>query len=289
MKKKSVIKIIFNVLIFLTAIALLSVATKHDLEISHKLSGKNLAFGRLFAVIGEYPAYFALIFSTFVFYANSLHKKMKYIKIYKVLALIAVFLSFFIFAKMSHKEVEVPNETLLALSSGVIGALFVMAIAKISRKDIIEKLVKFAVFTLVVMAVSFVIIRVMKYTWSRVRYRDMIAQGNNFEAFTQWFSINGFSSLKTKATSFPSGHSASAANIFIIAALSNHFKSLKKYKWILYIVSFVFTILTAISRIIVNAHFLSDVIVGAGISYLVYILFNYIFFFKKDIREQLMR
>ena len=70
--------------------------------------------------------------------------------------------------------------------------------------------------------------------------------------------------------SFPSGHTASAAMIFTIASLPVFLgfegKKYLKYRIALWSVAAAFTLIVAVSRLIMGAHYLSDVSAGAVIS-----------------------
>lgn len=75
-----------------------------------------------------------------------------------------------------------------------------------------------------------------------------------------------------------SGHTASACNIFIFVVL---FKGKRRY--IANIIALLFVVLTMFSRIVVNAHFLSDVLIGGLVSYLCYYTIRKVFERKKSI------
>ena len=62
--------------------------------------------------------------------------------------------------------------------------------------------------------------------------------------------------------SFPSGHTSAAGLSIALVLLPDLFEKLKKYKVWFYVAPITYTLLVALSRIIVKAHFLSDVLAG---------------------------
>ena len=117
---------------------------------------------------------------------------------------------------------------------------------------------KRAAFALLVFAVIMVAVHIMKGIWGRVRFRDM---NGSYELYTPWFIIVRGSS----GTSFPSGHTASAAMtallIFVLPVSSRWTRNL------LALASVLYTLAVAYSRVIVGAHFFTDTLFALGITY----------------------
>ncbi|ALD66096.1 phosphatase PAP2 family protein [Spiroplasma cantharicola] len=109
-----------------------------------------------------------------------------------------------------------------------------------------KKALKASIFIILL----FISIQLLKIIFGRNRPEDVIVQKENF----QWlFQIN-FS--KVRGSSFPSGHTAAAgAMLSFIYFLEGK----KIWKKIIIIFIWVFIILTAISRILMSKHFLTDV------------------------------
>ena len=102
---------------------------------------------------------------------------------------------------------------------------------------------------------SLACVEILKYTWGRVRFRDL---SPDYNEFTKLFHINGLTGHK----SFPSGHTNAGTNILLVALLVPRFTD---KKWIKYLVSslcFAYIATLAISRIVVSAHYASDVLCG---------------------------
>ncbi len=108
-----------------------------------------------------------------------------------------------------------------------------------------------------------VIIQPLKIFWGRIRFRDL---AENYSNFTAWYIPNGI----TGNQSFPSGHAAMG---FILMALFIFIMDKSFFKRIFFnaiIISY--AIAVCISRIIVGAHYTSDVLFGAMIMIISYLL-----------------
>jgi len=123
-----------------------------------------------------------------------------------------------------------------------------------------------------------ILVNLIKFGWSRVRYRDLL---ESTSAFTAWFIPNGFTG-NTEFTSFPSGHVANASMILFITLLPNVYPRLHKYKTLLLSSSIIWIVLIMVSRIIMGAHFLSDTIIGFWITFFCLIVYQSVFKIKKE-------
>ena len=149
-------------------------------------------------------------------------------------------------------------------------------------------LFKFAIFAITYLLVALLVNQVLKTIWHRMRFRDMLKENalghDGFSNFTPWFTPD-MSRVELSDSyhysSFPSGHSSSAVHIFILCTLYKILPSWQEKKWLKYVVyggCAAFVLLTMISRICDDAHFLSDVIAGASISFIIYKVVEYIYF-----------
>lgn len=104
------------------------------------------------------------------------------------------------------------------------------------------------------------LVSAMKGLWGRVRFRDM---EEPFEKFTAWYVINGFNG----SHSFPSGHTAGAGVSYQLMLLPFASEKCREHKTALFFIAFGFTSLVAFTRLVMGAHYLSDVTVGGTISF----------------------
>ena len=276
---------ILNAAVFACFIALMAVATKFDLQINHALSDGDSFFADLFALIGEYPAYFAVpVGGAIVFFNAPLFKKKQQRVLILIVGCLAVFGGWFFFLYAGTKLVEPPH--LVGLS--VVGAVGIGAttlwVGSLVKTETMNKLFKYGVFLIVFTLVTLAVIQTSKNIFCRMRYRDMLAEGN-FEGFTPWYEINlgrVDPNPDYHYTSFPSGHTSSAAHVFVLCVLCDMYPALnKKTVRVAFNAScFVFTAVVAVARIVDDAHFLSDVLVGGYVTYLICVLCRYVFFGK---------
>ena len=102
----------------------------------------------------------------------------------------------------------------------------------------------------------------LKIFWGRIRFRDL---AENYSNFTPWYYPNGI----TGNQSFPSGH---AAMSFMMIAMFIFFMDKPFYKRIILkglIISWGLVVCT--SRVVIGAHFTSDVLFGAMIIIVTYL------------------
>lgn len=110
-----------------------------------------------------------------------------------------------------------------------------------------------------------VVVTGIKFSWGRVRYRDLV---DNLALFTPWFKPMGI----TGHQSFPSGHSANTMILIWLSLLPSFIPKLKNKATLFGLLGFIFSIIVMFSRIVVGAHFLTDTAMGAIISMLIFYL-----------------
>lgn len=124
-----------------------------------------------------------------------------------------------------------------------------------------------AIAGIAVMAVQLLAVEGMKYLWGRVRFRDLLAAGS-YDAFTPWYVINGINGNK----SFPSGHTAGAAMSFLAMLLPYVSKKAYEHRQLCFILPFLYTCVVAVTRLVMGAHYLSDVAMGGAVGLLTVII-----------------
>ena len=108
-----------------------------------------------------------------------------------------------------------------------------------------------------------VCIQAIKYIWGRVRFRELDAA---FSQFTPWYLPQGF----TGFDSFPSGHAAMGWMLLPLLILL-----INKQQWVKVFVFFLILhwgIVLASSRVVVGAHYASDVLFGSFFIIVIFLL-----------------
>jgi len=154
---------------------------------------------------------------------------------------------------------------------------------KNKRETSLKRFEIFLIFASIVCVISSLFtVNVVKYLWGRVRYREMVAEKDVFfEAFTAWYRPNGFSLHGHH--SFPSGHTCSATNLLVLLALDEVFPDSEKHKKTVTFLVFFYIFIMAYSRLVLGAHFLSDVTGGFAIGLVTYAVARYLYFDKSRV------
>ena len=252
-KQKSI-----NLFVILILSLSLVIFTFFDLAVSDYLYNQNSNFAKIFEVLGGLPGWLiAPLFMLCLFW------RFKDIRIKIAAAVLLPAVSFFWINSilsafyLSNTAFYLILLALIAISSFTLIILF---------KNIDEKTLKI-LFIILLSAGIFVladtiIVQIIKLFWGRVRYYDLN------DNFTHWFLPRGI----TNDTSFPSGHTSSACALFNVILLCKYFKIPKIVKIILLIASMAFIVLAAVSRIVIGAHYATDVIFSILLAYILFLI-----------------
>ncbi len=129
---------------------------------------------------------------------------------------------------------------------------------KFSKKSILFSRISFKMF----FYGNILFVSLLKIFWGRIRFRDLTGY---YSDFTPWYFPQGI----TGSQSFPSGHAVMG---FMMIALFVFFADKPFYKRIIIkglIISWALTVCA--SRILIGAHFTSDVLFGAMIMIITYL------------------
>lgn len=308
-KKKTIISVILFIIIFG---GILTVATFYDLQINQFLTQKSLAahtyntndpFGAFFEVIGDCPVKLMLAFAFSLFFINAKRnmkgKKQTAVMILTAaLTMVANFV--FVMGVMDYiKPILIKDDSSYELAGGafltfvylfiaaILSALALLAANNIGDESI-KKLFKFAVATVVIAAIPTILVNlVLKDPIGRIRFRAMNMYPDDetygFKAFARWYEINGqWIPKETMSALFgttdalkscPSGHTSAAGTIYALTLLNDCLdiksKKVRAFNWIFPIA---YTGTVALSRMVVGAHFLSDVLLGGTLTFVTMII-----------------
>jgi len=129
-----------------------------------------------------------------------------------------------------------------------------------------ETAIKYSKVVVTVALFGYVIcIQGVKYFWGRVRFRELDAA---FSQFTPWYIPQGI----TGFDSFPSGHAAMGWMLLALLILLINKKQWVKHS--AFILIFMWGDVLALSRVVIGAHYTSDVLFGSFFIIMTFILFN---------------
>jgi membrane-associated phospholipid phosphatase len=259
-----------------------------DLEIAKTVySGQTPSenfFGVLFSYIGILPTFVGWSFlGASIFYLSKKQientKKRRWLMAFAILLFV---LSFFYFCNTLYLSNANAFEVHF-LVAYLIGIAVIIAAAhlgyKLSKKSenptLLNKVLTLAAISLV----TLLIISVTKELMCRPRFRFVLAMDNP-DYFRSWWQSGasikaslGANIVTDEFASLPSGHSAySMFAIFLFPAFADYIGSLKNYKPYLFTFGFVWWALTALSRLTVGAHYLTDVAIAGMVTILAYVI-----------------
>ena len=167
-----------------------------------------------------------------------------------------------------------PPTVVRMVIGGVIGAGLCALGFKAGAANNAEDLARRVIVVVVALAVSFLAVELVKSFMSRPRPRLLFAGYDGVE-FCPWYrKFSGAADLmathgieKDAFKSFPSGHSLQAASVLAaFYGLSIVYPSLRQKLGIALVVEIIFALVVMTCRMVLGAHFLSDVSMGALVS-----------------------
>ncbi len=244
---------------FLLVIVLL-IATFFDLKISTFVYNPQSLFGQIMEACGEFPASLIAMFSSMGLWFTSPNRKKWFVAVgYGILTILFSFMS-----AMLPSHYFGWNSTVMIILTILYVSISYYLCTKI-KSEYLSVFRKACNIGLLMFVLQILTVTGIKMVWGRERYRNMFP---NLELFTPWFLPQGFTA-NNEFMSFPSGHSANAA-MLIWLTLVPRFTSFNKK--LCTIIPIIWIIMVPFSRIIMGAHFLSDVTFGVTITLFYFLL-----------------
>ncbi|WMJ23922.1 phosphatase PAP2 family protein [Paludicola sp. MB14-C6] len=238
-----------------------------DYNIFLNISNQQSVFGNIMEILGELvaPYLFALSGIILALYYNSQPSDYEG-KTYKAILGIVYMIAGIGYSIIVLNRFHNFWYSLIGIViTGVLFTITIYLFKKLSPQRLFQ-LYCIALTAIVYMISVLIIINIIKVFWGRVRPRDLETVAD----FTPWYKPNGI----TGNRSFPSGHTANAAILYIITMFAPLTKK-KPVKVLLYTVSILWIVFMAFSRVYFGAHFASDVLYGATISIIIFYLSKY--------------
>lgn len=247
-------------------VVLLVVCTFYDLQISQALFNQTSSYGKFFETIGELPMAYIGCFSAAALVVTTKQTAKSSFYLGKIgfwaLELLLAFFS----VMMIGMSIPLPSwlKLVLTLVTSLVFYLLAKAVP-VSQHGHLRQAAKVGLL----LAVSAIfVITILKMVWGRMRFRQMTDPANQF---TRWYLPQQLTT-NNEWMSFPSGHAANSSVVLWISLLPTFVKSLAGKKELLEAGAVVWIILVMISRVVMGAHFATDVIVGMLISMTLFFL-----------------
>lgn len=250
-------------------LSLLAIFTFADLPISMALFTKNL-FGRVLEVLGEIPfAFFALFAFVLLFKFRSRKSRAAGALLGIVFGLLAVlFAAMGGFMCWNYLHENIPGAPVALVP--VIAIVLLCGAVLLSRRvpaANARAAVTFAIIAIIYFVSVIVIMNVVKSVWGRMRIREMT---DPLVQFTRWYVITPRGGFNNAFASFPSGHAMNAAGSILLCLLPSFVTGLAGKEALLKTIAYVWMALVACSRVVMGAHFASDVTAGILLSLLLF-------------------
>jgi len=229
-----------------------------DLEISKAVVDETSSWGHFGRVYGEAPGYgvIAVAIATLI---GSYNQDIKKQKIPAYIIIIIGFLLLVFGIIFSSED--------LVLDGGAIVICLVIFIIATFNKDWTNYRNLSAIITILAIINPLLFVQITKVLCGRVRFEDL-APG--FTDYTPWFLPPGPSS---DGRSFPSGHTAMGWMVLPLLITVKNKKWTNPYKIIVFILVLGWGIFVGLSRIILGAHYASDVLFSTGAAAIITVYF----------------
>ncbi len=285
-KKSEKIMLSADIALALSAVAGIVTGTFCDLDIAGAVYSPDSVFWRFFTILGMYP-----FMTIWVFYVGVICRQVRNSELPEkkknILTVVCGYLglstsvicSWAMFAVDTIGGVfpQTINDPIFIAAGALIGIypLFFVGFFT-SKKEYDKRLLKRLIILCVIMLVGLYSMALGKVLFSRPRYRLVIQDIPGIE-FCPWYlpfgDPSGFINEQgvdwNDFRSFASGHAMQCMGmIFALPPLAEVYNSLRNRKAVLYAAAVVFAFLVCFSRMVMGAHFISDVSMGSLISVL---------------------
>lgn len=271
-----------------------------DLSINQAIYDPKNVFGLTMAAVGEGPGYAAIaLIGGVLFFLGVKHYKLwwqRTIFIVGGIAALAIALYFQSRHVINENAFNIEHEwwalPFVGMPVGLLicgaGFGFGYYLGKTSDNP---HLLKMMIVLAGIMIITILLITVLKNVMQRTRFR-FLAEKDIYLDYGNWWEKGTIQveGLEEEFKSFPSGHTGTAALGMVTMAFIPMFKTKwMEKKWlqpVLILIGTVWTLVLAFSRMLVGAHFLSDVGFGFFITMLIYFVADLIFYPNKRMKKE---
>lgn len=260
---------------FVVAVVIFVLGTKYDYSFASRLyekNGENIpVFSIILCLLGPLVTNaFGAFSGTALFFTTNRKSKFWHVilKLFGIVGIIGV--SFFAYTAGTEFVKVIPHVDDHTIAIGEIMVLFMVVVSDIVvgfftwknlNKMESKKLFWSALMMLLIVVVIAILGEIVKYLASRPRPRLIFKDSEfSFKEWYEWTPLKGFEVKECK--SFVSGHSINSAAVITMLPLFLSVTKLNEKKWMVpvaVVVGGVYWLVISFSRILANAHFLTDI------------------------------
>ncbi len=267
---------------------LMIVGSIWDLPISKFLyPGRESSFGQFFAAFGELPAFLAMTGAGVLLFFNRKRLRASWNVLFLAASAVLVLGGIVLSVHEARDNVPAMPLWVAALVTGFMAALMGFLLLLGTEGCQTKTLLRFICVLAFVSIGTMFLINVIKIPWGRPRMRLLFETGNE-SYFMPWWKLG--SALKSRLVaegvaadefhSYPSWHTGCAACAMLAMLLPSVCRRLRGRERLCLIVGAVWTAVVAVSRLMMGAHFLTDVTAAAAITLGVAMLGVWLFYFN---------
>ncbi len=258
-KLRRVLLLLFSIWILLAVVLIFL-----DLPLSIFLVNTNSSWAKFVALYGEIPGHIVISISIFVLLSDRVTDPnwSQNPVFWFGLILNSVFMANILLAFFPQYNVELKYG--LILTGFVVIGQFVI-IMRLKEVEMLsdQKYTRFAKISLIMAIINpLLFVQTTKLLWGRTRFRDLTG---DYQEFTPWLFPQGLTGHK----SFPSGHTAMG---WMVLPLLFILPKTGRIRWVFHGLIISWGIFIAFGRIVIGAHYASDVLFSTGMAFLVYII-----------------
>jgi membrane-associated phospholipid phosphatase len=260
MKKNVFIVILVSVWIILAV-----VFGFFDLNISKQVVNQNFVWAIFLENYGMIPGMFVILSGIYIYCSFIKLKSDAWSYIQRVvLFLVSSGLIIYLLEILLDRLVSENFITSLIIAFAV--NLIIFIVLQIRKQVESISAIQYAKIVIGISFFGYVIcVQAIKYVWGRVRFRELDAA---FSQFTPWYMPQGI----TGFDSFPSGHAAMGFMLLSILILLVNAKRWLKNSVVAII--FLYGMVLAMSRVVIGAHYASDVMFGSFFIIVSFLVFS---------------
>lgn len=270
-------------------VLLMVVGSLWDLQISKLLyPGHESSVGQFFAAFGELPAFTCFTVAGVLLFLIRSRLRQDWKWLFLAASVLLVLFGIVMNIHEATDNVAALPTWVAALVTLFVSILAACGVFLITRQTPTKTVLRFLLTLIFVALGTMILINVIKLPWSRPRMRLLVATGNE-SYFMPWWQTgaelkrrlvaDGVASSEFR--SFPSGHTGCAACAMLLILLPTLKKQWHDKEKVFFAIGAAWTLLVAISRIWMGAHYLTDVTMGCLITVIVSGVGVYLFYFNQ--------